>query len=285
MKLPFFSSSGRKRLKPGRYDSHKGKWGYAKPAEPVQVRTLTCATFNVWFGEHFMQQRCLALLGLLEQRRPDVIALQEVTLPFLAALRSAPWVQREYYLSDYMGSTVSSYGVVMLSRYPFETIESHTMPTRMERTLLLARIPVNGRLLAVGTMHLESLDSAELRGRQLEQVFKTVAQDRDVLLMGDFNFCSSWPAEQSRLDPHYVDVWAALRQEPGYTEDPAINRMLAYLKKDAAVRFDRVLLRSATPGWVPRSVELIGTSPISAELPDVFPSDHFGLYADLDWRE
>ena len=246
---------------------------------------LTCATFNVWFGEYFMQQRCLALLALLERRRPDVIALQEVTLPFLAALRSAPWVQREYYMSDFMGATVKSYGVVMLSRFPFETIESHEMPTRMERTFLLGRIPVNGTLLAVGTMHLESLDSVELRGTQLEQVFATVAQERDVILMGDFNFCSSWKEEQSRLDPAYLDVWTALREEPGYTEDPAVNRMLPPLKKTATVRFDRVLVRSAAPGWVPRKVELLGTEPISPTLPQVFPSDHFGLFADLQWQE
>jgi len=286
MKLPqFLSRPARKRLKPGRYDPKLGRWEYAQSAEPVEAERLTCATFNVWFGEHYFQERCLALLALLEERLPDVIALQEVTLPFLAALRASAWVQRDYFISDSMGTTVQSYGVLLLSRFPFESIESHTLPTRMERTLLLARIPVNGTRLAVGTMHLESLDSAELRGSQLEQVFGTVAQERDVLLMGDFNFCSSWPEEQSRIPAEYADAWTALRKEPGHTEDPAVNHMLRGMKKKReAVRFDRILVRSRTPGWVPQSVELLGTTPISDAFPEVFPSDHFGIYAGLKWR-
>jgi tyrosyl-DNA phosphodiesterase 2 len=226
------------------------------------------------------------LLALLEERRPDVIALQEVTLPFLAGIRATPWIQREYFVSDFMGSTVQSYGVALLSRFPFESLESHTLTSRMDRTLLLAHIPVNGTRLAVGTMHLESLDSAAIRASQLEQVFKTVAQDRDALLMGDFNFCSSWPEEQSRIPAAYADAWSTLRAEPGYTEDPAVNRMLRKMKKEReAVRFDRILLRSEKPGWVPVSVELLGTKPVSEDLPDVFPSDHFGLFARMQWRE
>ena len=103
--------------------------------------------------------------------------------------------------------------------------------------------------------------------------------------MGDFNFCSSWTEEQRRIDPDYLDVWSELHADPGYTEDPAVNRMLRKYTDKEAVRLDRVLLRSAIPGWIPVSAEVLGTAPISDELPDVFPSDHFGLLARLEWRE
>ncbi len=92
-----------------------------------------CATFNVWFGERHFEDRCHALLGLLEERRPDVIALQKVTIPFLAGLRSSQWLRREYAMSDFMGSTLAtpSYGVVILTRLPVESMELHALPSRM----------------------------------------------------------------------------------------------------------------------------------------------------------
>jgi hypothetical protein len=52
--------------------------------------------------------------------------------------------------------------------------------------------------------------------------------------------------------------------------------------KAKRVRFDRGLLRSAEERGAPRSIELLGTEPISAVSPDVFPSDHFGLVAVIE---
>jgi len=287
VKLPFsFSNRSHKRLKAGRFDPKTGHWAYADSAEPMYLNALTCATFNVWFGEHYFEERCVALMHLLEHRHPDLIALQEVTPPFLAGLRASRWVRSHYYISDHLGSTLKSYGLVLLSRFPFETLETHALPTRMERTLLLARIPVNDTVITIGTVHLESLvESEEWRGRQLQQIFKTFERERDVIFMGDFNFCSTWSEEQARLPPDYVDVWPALHGKPGWTEDPDVNLMLAKYSKKGVVRFDRILVRSGKPGWAPFSVELLGTSPISAGLPEVFPSDHFGLFARFQWRD
>lgn len=286
MKLPFaFANRNRRRVKVGRFDPQAGNWIYAGPAEPMQLNAFTCATFNVWFGEHYFEERRLSLLNLLEQHRPDIIALQEVTPPFLAGLRASRWLRSQYYVSDFMGSTLKSYGVAVLSRFPIESLELHALPTRMERSLLLARIPVNEGHLTIGTVHLESLlESEEWRGRQLEQIFRTLERARDVVFMGDFNFCSTWAGEQSRLPADYVDLWPALHQGPGWTEDPDVNTMLGQFSRKGPVRFDRILVRSGTPGWVSSSVELLGTRPIAADLPDVFPSDHFGLLAQFRWQ-
>jgi endonuclease/exonuclease/phosphatase family metal-dependent hydrolase len=284
-----FRSSGRKQLRTGRFDASKGRWDYADPATlPAYAEAISCVTFNVWFGERCFEERFLALMALLEQRRPDVIALQEVTTPFLAGLRATPWIRRDYTLSDFMGSTLSSYGVALLSRLPVESMALHDLPTRMDRKLLLGYLLVNDTRLAVATVHMESLvDSAPWRARQLEQIFRTLKGERDAILMGDFNFCSSWAEEQACLDRQYMDVWSALHADkPGYTADIALNPMLAASSKDKkSSRYDRVLVRSDVPGWEPESVELIGTEPIAPDRPDVFPSDHFGIFARLRWRD
>src|SRR5688500_12247838 len=101
--MGLFSSSHRKKLKPARFDSAHQRWEYAEhDTQTAHVHAISCATFNVWFGEDHFEERCLALLALLEKRRPDVIALQEVTIAFLAGLRSAGWLRREYVISDIM---------------------------------------------------------------------------------------------------------------------------------------------------------------------------------------
>jgi hypothetical protein len=43
------------------------------------------------------------------------------------------------------------------------------------------------------------------------------------------------------------------------------------------------LVRASTPGWQPKSIELLGTTPISPDYPNIFPSDHFGLVGRLEW--
>jgi tyrosyl-DNA phosphodiesterase 2 len=50
--------------------------------------------------------------------------------------------------------------------------------------------------------------------------------------------------------------------------------------KQRHVRFDRVLVKGAR--WRPTRIDLLGTEPISPELPRVFPSDHFGVVCRVE---
>src|ERR1041384_2665359 len=72
----------------------------------VDVRLLT---WNVWFGGHMFDERGEALLAELGRRKPDVIALQEVTQEALRSLLAAPWVRAAYHVS---GREVIAYDVV-----------------------------------------------------------------------------------------------------------------------------------------------------------------------------
>jgi tyrosyl-DNA phosphodiesterase 2 len=149
----------------------------------------------------------------------------------------------------------------------------------MNRDLVLARVDAGGRELVVGGTHLESYrESAGCRAEQLREVFRVLEDARDVALMGDFNFCSTWE-ENGALDPAFVDLWPRLRKEPGWTVDSEVNTMRGALgKKDKSVRFDRILLKSGV--FRATSIELLGTAAIGKDL---FPSDHFGLRARLTY--
>ena len=141
------------------------------------------------------------------------------------------------------------------------------------------------------------------------------------VLTGDFNFCSCSEEDQTVAgEPGVTDLWPQLEgREPGWTEDTGINEMrFAAKPKHKQVRFDRVLLirtgstagvGAATTGgalgeaaatkavaaaggtgdyeWRGEGIALLGTAalPIKANFSDVdvrvWPSDHFGLAADI----
>jgi tyrosyl-DNA phosphodiesterase 2 len=269
----------------GAFDTTVGRWDFINSLpQNVTRETLTFATFNTWFGEHFDNERYNAISNLLSVHRPDFIAFQEITPKSLASFIGQQWIRDEYFSSDIDGSTLGDYGVLILSRLPLNTIKLIPLPSFMGRDLLLVEVLVNGSSLWVATVHLESMKYSNLRGAQLKSIFEFLKDTPNVALMGDFNFCSSWEEENDRIEPAYHDIWELLRgNEPGYTEDTSINKMRYLIKgKHKQVRFDRVLLKASE--WTPTSIELLGTEPISPEHPDVFPSDHFGLLCQISRR-
>src|SRR5688572_584632 len=106
---------------PARFD--RGAWETAPRAQPTAPIDLRIVTWNVWFGGYQFDRRCAALLAELARRRPDVIALQEVTPPLLAELLGASWVRGAYQVSEL---EVIGYDVVVLSRVPI--VRMMTLP-------------------------------------------------------------------------------------------------------------------------------------------------------------
>lgn len=271
------------------FDPARQQWVDSPPtSQDAALTSLSCITFNTWFQGPEAEARYGGLLDVLERSDADVILLQEVTTRLLDMLQGCGWIRAGYRLvqSPIRADAIPSHGVVLLSRLPLVAARVHPLPTRMGRCLLEADSRVNGATFTFATAHLESMKPyADERGRQLKYIFSVIGRSAHCVLGGDFNFCSSWREENSRLDPAYVDVWPALRPaEPGYTQDTDINRMLAAAKQETRkVRFDRILLRSAAGKghWMPATVSLAGTEPVSPLQPRIFPSDHFGLVARL----
>jgi endonuclease/exonuclease/phosphatase family metal-dependent hydrolase len=170
----------------------------------------------------------------------------------------------------------------MLSRVPISAATYTRLPTRQQRGFLQCEFTVKGRRLVVCCVHLDSgKSSSRLRGWQLRRIFNALKTAEDAVVLGDFNMRD---AENSRIAGPFGDVWPALRpDEDGFTEDTSINLMRYDMKdKHRHVRFDRVLLKGRR--WTAVDVELLGTEPIAADLPRVFPSDHFGVKCLLKHR-
>lgn len=237
---------------------------------------LDVLTWNVWFGGHMWPERTIALIDELARRRPDVIALQEVTPELLAMLHEVPWLARDYSFSD--DALVQGYDVVVLSRQPVRTWSRLDLPTTMGRNLRICEL-ANG--LIVATVHLESMkESVAARAEQLRIALPHLAAlGDDVVLVGDMNFKPDDEVESAALDPSFVDVWPALHpDDPGYTADSLLNQMRFALKPAASrKRIDRVFARVRS--WQPTAIELVGTQPI--DIAGTFTSDHFGLAASF----
>jgi tyrosyl-DNA phosphodiesterase 2 len=264
-----------------RFDEQADAWlGPDDSALEASADALAVATYNVWFGSHCFDERLAVMSRILAGTDADFIGLQEVTPPFRDALLAEPWVRRQYAVSDPAGDSVDPYGALLLARPPVERFVITPLPTTMGRRLVHAETSIAGRRLIVGTVHLESLRMAPVREQQLRLIFDVLSEADDAILMGDFNFDPSWP-EQQCLQPTYRDAWVYVHgDEPGPTIDCQANRMRAQLgRAEDAVRFDRVIVRSHR--WRPAAIHRLGTNPIAAELADVFPSDHFGLHAQL----
>ena len=260
-----------------------GKWTENEGGQPIPtLERLRLATFNVWFGDMAWKERQVALLSLMQKRELHVIGLQEVTPRFIEELLKVQWVREHYTLSDIWGTSLGSYGVFLLTKLPITNIFLLDLPSQMGRRLLCADLAINNSTLRVGVVHLESLRSEGImRGLQLDSIFPILIESPQSLLMGDFNFCHTNEIEENRLPKSHIDVWPTLRDEPGWTEDTAINLMrLDYKGKEKQARYDRVLLGKDGP-WMAHKIEIIGTEPVSEDNPRIFPSDHFGLFVEL----
>jgi len=210
--------------------------------------------------------------------------LQEVIPRFIQKIIKESWVQDEYYMSDCTGSTVGSYGVILLSRIPITQLELHELYSQMDRSVLIAGLIINSQQISVATVHLESLDfSAPLRKQQLQAIFPLLKDSHTCFFMGDFNFCSSWKVEQENLDPQYQDIWDVLHPSGplGATIGPNYPS-----PKYPPARFDRLLLRSTSNAWKCKDVQLVGGQKIGTQdTTDVFPSDHLGLLGVFTFNE
>ena len=269
----------RRRVAVRRFDQTTGAWVDAGDARTTDRDELTVATFNIWFDDYHAEQRYRAIADLLCARKPDVIVLQEVTEAALELFLAQTWIRDEYLSVAAVDGHHGNYGMLTLSRVPIVRATHCQLPTRQTRGFLEAELAIDGAQQIVCCVHLDSgKSSARLRGWQLRRIFRALRSAENAVVLGDFNMRDT---ENGRIVAPFCDVWPALRpDEAGYTENTSINLMrFDARKKKRHVRFDRVLIKGSR--WRAASIELLGTEPISPELPRVFPSDHFGVECRL----
>jgi len=293
------------RLIPKKYDSNASKWVDHNIHDSNNNNTLIqppdslkFLTYNVWFAEEYWKERANAMINIFQNLHPDVICLQEVTPLYLFHLLEQPFIRESYYVSDSNANTIEPYGVVIFIKtsLPIISFIKYLLPSAMARHLLRAQLKFELKeqskgmnkniIMNIGTVHLESLHNPDKRKLQLQTIFPILQTEdasengeeskekeakknvENFLLMGDFNFCGDSKENKiiHKLDAGAIDIWPNLHpNDKGET------------MRGEGTRIDRVLLHSNL--YVPATIQILGTNPISADLPKVYPSDHNGLCA------
>ncbi|MFJ9790047.1 poly(A) polymerase [Streptomyces globosus] len=251
---------------------------------PVPVRLLTWnALWDRYDAPRIDTARRRPLLcAELEAADADVIALQEVEPALLDMLLEQPWVRRAYTVSAAPdGRDVAGFGLLVLSRLPVAEAGLHRLGPHKAVSAVTVRTAAGP--LVVASVHLTSdhtRDGAARRGEELVRVAEGLGGiDAHVALLGDFNDGrggEEGPAAVLGMRDAWSEVHGASDDTP--TFDPSTNPLAAVGSLTGrAARLDRVLLRSDAARV--RRAALRGDVPSEGGL---FPSDHYGVEADVE---
>jgi len=238
-------------------------------------------------------------LEIIKKNNSDIVALQEVTYSFLKKVLNDKWIRKKYYFHKIKKKRNPPGGLFIFSIYPIVNLKYHHIPSKAGRRILIAKININGSLLTVANVHLESKPKAKkYRAKQLKYAFKVLSKYSNAIILGDFNFREWDRLENSQIKEGYIDIWKKLKpSERGLTLNMKQNWMaksFAY-RGTKSGRIDRIYIRSNT--WKPGDIEIIGTGKINttrktrkkkngkwikkSKKYHIFPSDHFGVLATL----
>jgi endonuclease/exonuclease/phosphatase family metal-dependent hydrolase len=270
------------------YKCENNIWSEFENQKNVELKELKISTFNVWFDRFYFVDRVNEIINILKSSNTHIICLQEVTPQFINLLARNDWIQKECYISDYNGSCFNMYGLMTISRIPIESVSIHSFPTMQGRNVQILNLNIFNKKVAIANVHLESLNSRDLRETQLFLTQQFIQNSEFSIILGDFNFDSKrnyileeTPLENDVLKKYkldsYLDSWEILNpNDPGFTFDSENNSNIEQFEQ---MRYDRILVKKSNE-WKMKSMEMIGTSYISDEIP-IYPSDHFGLVLTL----
>ena len=241
------------------------------------------ATLNLEQDHKRWEARRELIVQQLGELRPDLFALNEICVP----LQTARWLQRmardriglHYTLvqQSKASSQIDAEGI--LTR--FSVVETANLDYRArDAAAQVARVEMNGRHLDIYVTHLyASRGEDPLRHYQVQQLLEWIGTRDDVearVVCGDFNATLEMPSASlmaSAFRPTQTEptAFTPLRDEGGEPSHPyweRLDRCIDYI-------------------WVAGPIEVRASglcfNQASPEDPALWPSDHLGVWADLEF--
>lgn len=247
--------------------------------------TWRIAMLNLEQDHKRWDQRRELIVAQLGALAPDVWALNEVCMP----RQTGRWLQqvaRERLGLSYallqqsrVNGTSLVDGEALLTRYP--VVESANFDYRlMDSVAQVVRLEVEGRLLDVYVTHLyHSRGNDALRLFQVQQLLAWIQTRDDVaarVVCGDFNATLDQPSAQLMASVFQPTQTAMTAFSPLQDTDGTMSH-------HSEARFDRCIDYIWVAG--PLTVRASGVcfNQPSASDPTLWPSDHAGVWADLEW--
>jgi poly(A) polymerase len=287
-------------ITPLSYDKTTNKWVHSvvHDSSPPPT-TLKIATHNVLLKMGWLEiiirseERFAKEMQVLKELDADVIALNEVTAPFMKLLQEQDWVQDKYYISDCVTADNNAVnhsvpfhnymGNVIISRVPFKTLRFFTFSS----TVNLRRNAIVGTFFDNDTVicsaHITAYEECVARRvNEMNELTRHLPQ-KNVIILGDLNL--HLVSENSLItDVGYEDLWKPTKEDPdGFTWDTQLNPMITkFLILDRRrMRLDRIIAKEGCD-WEcdENGVEIFAKEPVY-EGSYLACSDHFGLKATL----
>lgn len=263
--------------------------------ERVRVMTL-----NIWNDEGPWPQRARLIREGIDKLDPDLIGFQEVLRGEGADLLDDLLDGTSYQTAFGKALTTGEhgegeYGNAVASRWEIEDTELHSLPTLGEvenRVLLAARIRSPFGEFWFSTTHLTwELGNGHIRERQVQSIAKSLGPKSaggafPLILVGDFNavpesteirFLKGLHALNGK-SAYFRDAWAVAGDDGlGLTW----NRRNPYLPRWLAPdrRIDYIFLGAPRKEGVGEILNCRLVLDVPHE--GVWPSDHFGVYAEI----
>ena len=245
---------------------------------------LRIATLNLEQDHKCWEARRDLIATQLIELNPDILALNEIHIPS----QTGRWLQRvsetasrsQYNLiqQSKAGEDSRTQGEGLLTRYP--VIETANLDYRSHDCVaLVARFDIEGRFLDVYVTHLIAAkieDSA--RQYQVTQLLQWIRTRDDAdysIVCGDFNATPDQPsirlmAKAYSATQMQATAFTPLREPGGVSTHPEW------------ARFDRCIDYI----WISESIKVKNSdlcfNKPAQDVPDLWPSDHVGVWADLE---
>lgn len=245
---------------------------------------------------HWNARRDLLVDGL-SALNPDLVALQEVQLPH----NPASWLAEKLgmphlYLSPKTGFEATREGIAILSRHPF-TDQATLDLQGQQRVAHYVQLVLAGQPLVVANTHLYwQPGNSAARLKQVGLILRWLSNFNEkipVVICGDFNGTPESTAIEM-MRQHYRSAYQVVHQrEPEYTCPTSLPRSTwsnlrtllgfflllrpQHMKSDWHGTLDYIFVNQHLQVNDCRIV-LDKPSPANAHI---YPSDHFGIYANL----
>ena len=278
------------------------------------MSVLRVATINVWNKAGPWPARLSLIRRELGRLRPEIVGLQEVlrfrpdsdpNTPLstsndqLTEIAEGLGFQLAYSVAADYGNGLK-FGNALLSQHPI--LEQHSFPlpgaeSGETRSLLYALCETPHGRLPVFVTHLNwKFHHGAVRQRQVAFIAQRIAELAPItgsqlppVLMGDFNaapdadeirfLCGLCALEGKTV--YFADAWVFAGQGPGHTYDRANDYALK--AREPSRRIDYIFVRGPDRQFrgEPLLAELAFNSFEPSDAGRVWPSDHFGVVADL----
>ena len=275
---------------------------------------LRVATINVWNKSGPWLSRLPLIRRELERLRPEIVGLQEVLrfqpdsalgTPLSTMNDQATEIAEgfgfhsAYSVASDWGNGLK-FGNAVLSKHPIIAEQSFQLPgieSGETRSLLYALCDTPHGALPVFVTHLNwKFHHGAVRQRQVAFIAERIAELSPIdgphlppVLMGDFNAAPNADeiryltglCAQDGKTVYFADAWLFAGEGPGYTFD-RVNQYAAKAREPSR-RIDYIFVRGPDRQFrgEPLRVELAFHAADKSAAEPVWPSDHFGLFADL----